>query len=470
MKGPELLAHSSPPHATRGSAATAPVRSRRRRRSGGLFSWLKEVLRFSGALDVGWTPLTIGFFLYLFVITSYRLNVASLAITLAVVGLPFDKYRMRFPLLVGLFFVYVGWAALGLWATRYPEIASVALTDTFKLALIFLVAVNVVKTEPRARFFAIATVALFGAFPARGAIINYVFYDNTWWGRAIWSGVYSNPNDLAALSFLPLALAIGLLVTEREKVIRIGAAAAVVVIPIVVLMTQSRGAFIGLAFLGISALITQRRRRIQTALRVGLVLAVVIAVAPADVWDRLAGLRNLGIMGGEKVVSASGRSLAVDEEGSATNRVEIMQIAIQITADHPMIGVGIGTYPRYHRLYAPHMWYRDAHSTYLTLAAETGIPGLLLVLGCVGVALGRSRKTRRQIRLTLPHRARQLQLLEIGLVAFMIAGIWGSYSKLAFLYLHLALLWGMATAYLNGYQRLRRANSQPTANDNPKLQ
>lgn len=412
-------------------------------------------------MEVGWTPLTIGFFLYLFVITSYRFNVASLAMVLAVVGLPFDKHRVRFPLPVGLFFLFVAWAALGLWVTRYPEIAATTLTDTFKLALIFLVAANVAKTPPRARFFAIAIVALFGAFPARGAIFNYVYYHETDWGRAIWNGVYSNPNDLAALTFLPLAAAIGLLATEREKSVRVGATAAVIVLPIIILMTQSRGGFIGLAFLGIFALITQRRRRMQTALRVGLLLAVVMTVAPSGVWDRMAGLSNLGADPARKdAVSGTGRSLATNDMGSASQRLEIWQVAVRVAADHPVIGVGIGTYPRYHRLYAPHMWFRDAHSTYLTLAAETGVPGLLLILGCVGAAMAQSRKTRRRIRRVHPHKARQLELLELGLLAYLIAGIWGSFAKLPFLYLHLALLWGMATAYLNSYQQLRRAKAQ----------
>jgi len=89
---------------------------------------------------------------------------------------------------------------------------------------------------------------------------------------------------------------------------------------------------------------------------------------------------------------------------------------------------------------------RDAHNTYVTLAAENGIPGLLLFLFLVGGTIMRSRRVRQRVRDTLPNGAEQLRYLELGLICFCAAGVFGSYGRLSFLYVHLALIWALAAA------------------------
>ena len=98
-----------------------------------------------------------------------------------------------------------------------------------------------------------------------------------------------------------------------------------------------------------------------------------------------------------------------------------------------------------------------AAATYLTFAAENGFMGLALFLGLVGSTIARSRRVRRRCRSILPNATQQLRYLEIGLIAFLIAGIWGSYGKLAFLYVHVALIWAMAAAVEAEWTRARQA-------------
>jgi len=85
--------------------------------------------------------------------------------------------------------------------------------------------------------------------------------------------------------------------------------------------------------------------------------------------------------------------------------------------------------------------FKDTHSTYLNVAAETGVPGLLLFLLTVAVVAISSERTRRKARGTV--RADQLLALELGLLAFMLAGIFGSFAKLSFLYIQLAVMWAV---------------------------
>ena len=53
-------------------------------------------------------------------------------------------------------------------------------------------------------------------------------------------------------------------------------------------------------------------------------------------------------------------------------------------------------------------------------------------------------RARRLCARVQPRLALQLKYLELGLLAFLVAGVWGSFAKLSFLYLYLALLWVVA--------------------------
>jgi len=55
-----------------------------------------------------------------------------------------------------------------------------------------------------------------------------------------------------------------------------------------------------------------------------------------------------------------------------------------------------------------------------------------------------AEKARRLCRKGQPLVALQLKYLELGLLAFLVAGVWASYAKLSFLYLHVVLLWAVA--------------------------
>jgi hypothetical protein len=70
---------------------------------------------------------------------------------------------------------------------------------------------------------------------------------------------------------------------------------------------------------------------------------------------------------------------------------------------------------------------------------------------------------RRRVRKVYREGALQLRYLELGLICFLVAGIWGSYSKLTFLYLHIALIWALATVCEREAAEARRIVLRPGA-------
>lgn len=66
------------------------------------------------------------------------------------------------------------------------------------------------------------------------------------------------------------------------------------------------------------------------------------------------------------------------KEGSNQGRLEIWSQAVEVVKNNPLTGVGIGNYPLEIK---PTASYREpiyAHNTYLDIAAETGIPSVLI--------------------------------------------------------------------------------------------
>ena len=62
----------------------------------------------------------------------------------------------------------------------------------------------------------------------------------------------------------------------------------------------------------------------------------------------------------------------------------------------------------------------------------------------IGVTLRHAERTRRARAREFPALTAQLLYLELGLFAFLVAGVFGSFAKLSFVYLHIAMIWALA--------------------------
>lgn len=397
---------------------------------------------------VRWTAPFVAFLAYIFAITTYRLPIGSLAIIVGLAGLLIPSEKKQFPGLLGWFAAFILWCAVGYVRSPFPERTLDGLIALVKLWAIVLVGVNALRSRLQMRLFIVFFVACFALYPLRGAFANYFFYRYTVFGRAIWNKAFENPNDLAAFALLQLSMVVALLTLEGRWWVKRCAQVGLILLPLLVLMTQSRGAFIGLAIFTVGCGIGQWRhlRKVldtKRRIRVACVsLAVIVAVAffaPDAVWQRLEGMKYL---------TNTAQLNEVDSEGSARQRWEIWRVATKIISEHPMLGVGVSAYPLAHVVYARGEEFnptasgeRDTHSTILNLLAETGVPGTLLFLGMViSVVVGAERARRESIRRG-SRAARPLFFLEIGLLAFFGAGTFGSFGYVSFLYIHLTLLW-----------------------------
>ena len=386
---------------------------------------------------VEWTLGMIGLLVYLFVIHQGVAPLGEAGIGAALVGVFIYKDRVRFPVEIGLFLLYMLAGLLSTIGAKFPQAARDNLVEYLKLGAILWLACNVVRTKQQLRAFVLVWLLFFAVYPMRGVLFNYVF-NLTVSGRVAWNFIFANPNDLAAYCLVPITMCAGLLVSERRGFVWFGALLQLLVLVAIVFITQSRGGIIALMVTLILLLVRQRPKP-KTLMLMALGIAVVGISAPKTVWNRLSGLTAVG--------SDDGMS-AVDAEGSAAQRVAIWKVAKAIINDYPVFGVGIGTYSLAHRIYARNADLpaiarggRDTHSTYINATAETGLFGVGTLLALFLYALWKAGKQVEKIKRWSPPVAMQLSFIRFGFIGLMVSGLWGSYQRTAFLYLYIALMY-----------------------------
>jgi probable O-glycosylation ligase (exosortase A-associated) len=383
----------------------------------------------------------LGFLIYLWVIHSAKLPLGAAAIVVGLVGLVLQKDRLKVPAPLLWLGAFVLWASLGYFSAEIPSATSQKIWEYIKIWLIFLLAVNVAHTRSQLRWMMIGWLGIFALYPVRGILFNFISGYHTQ-GRYAWNFVFSNPNDFATLTLPMLAMSVAMLQSAQERWVRYCALAGVGVLPITIVITQSRGGILALSTFAALVLI-QYRRRVGAILLVLMVIVAISQIAPPEVWGRLSGLKNLT---SESTIGAA------DSLGSAQQRYDIWRVARAITADHPIFGSGIGSYGQIHARYAATRKYpgfvegrKDAHSTYLHTSAETGLPGLALFLCVITATFYLGLRAAARLKVSNPTTARSIRTLLFGLIAFLQACVFASMEYLPFLYIYIAIICTMIT-------------------------
>jgi putative inorganic carbon (HCO3(-)) transporter len=385
-------------------------------------------------------------------------------IYLALLGLVVRPQGLGFPPPLRWAVVFLLWTLISALFAIEPDMAWPALIERLKALVIFFVVVNVLRTPQQLRFYVLLILVAFAIYPARGTLMGYV-RGNTLFGRAIWNQIYANPNYLGALTLLMLgsALSIATVKTQNKRV-RQAAAALVLITLLIILLTQSRGVFLGLLVGFGPPLLARLRKRPSGMAPVLAILAVIAVLVPAASWHRLESITQLSetIAAADKQgrTPASGSLFDRVASASAVQRFEVLKTGLHIAMSHPFLGVGIGCYNEANARYAPQLGERDAHNTYVRLAAEMGFPGLLLWLGLVGSVLAQVR--RRRARLEADDRTIQILWIEKAVIGFLVAGFFASSADLTMFYLFLGILWA-ASNMLDGDATERAEATVPPA-------
>lgn len=292
-----------------------------------------------------------------------------------------------------------------------PQLSIETLTDSFfKVVTVFVLMINLIDT--RARLISMMKLVVFcGVFVALLTIKSYLTGQSitdearTLERTAGYGTFFANPNELAMalILLMPFAVTFGLTSKGVKRLVYFGCAA---VLAFAVVVSFSRGGFLGLVAIG-GVLLWKagRGKRAVTALA-GLVLCAAFLVAmPSGYSDRLFTILHT----------------QDDQTHSAQERQELLQRAVEVVMAHPVIGVGVGNFGIYS------LSQKVAHNSYLEIAAELGVIGFIAYMILIFAPLRTLRRIERAAYRGRGHpggwsaTARESFFLSIGLQAVIVA-------------------------------------------------
>ncbi|HVW83830.1 MAG TPA: O-antigen ligase family protein [Bryobacteraceae bacterium] len=193
-------------------------------------------------------------------------------------------------------------------------------------------------------------------------------------------GVISNSNDYAAHLTLMIPFLLIVVFTKRRAfLVRAGALLFCFYALYLILSTGSRGGSLALiagVLYGIARMPARYRIIAAVALPIG--AGAVFAALPSETADRLASLFK-----SEPTAAAQTDEAAA----SAENRSQLLKRSIELTFQHPVLGVGMGQFQiadgAAARAEGHHGLWHETHNAYTQVSSETGIPALLFYLAAL---------------------------------------------------------------------------------------
>ncbi len=175
------------------------------------------------------------------------------------------------------------------------------------------------------------------------------------------------PSDNAAGAYLSvmIALAMGILVSSQRGLLRVGALAGLTLGGVAIILTGSRGGWIGLIVAAVILCVSAWRRgwlspKVPVTVGLGAVfLAVVFQTVLAE-------------------------RIFPENQSAALSRIPLMRLAGRVIADNPVLGVGANNFAvraeDYWTNRTVYEWLYVVHNEYLLIASENGLLALAMFI------------------------------------------------------------------------------------------
>ena len=179
-------------------------------------------------------------------------------------------------------------------------------------------------------------------------------------GRAV--GTLDNPNMLGEYLILVIPVAVAMFIGRGEGLRKLSAFLCIGIMGACLVLTWSRGAWLGLIFAALLFLFMWHRRSMWLVLLGIASIPVLPSILPASIVSRFTSIGNMA-------------------DSSTSYRMYIWRASVDMIADNPFSGIGIGegAWDRLYPLYtymgveaAPH-----SHNLYLQIWLELGVVGIL---------------------------------------------------------------------------------------------
>ncbi len=292
-----------------------------------------------------------------------------------------------------------------------PLLAWNGFVDYIKVILMFVVLINVVRSESRLKLLFVLVLTV-SCVLSVAAMTDYAAGRLALSGqriKGVIGGMFDNPNDLALhlVTMIPIAIAQFAGTRAILKRMLYGLAAILMVGGVVV--TFSRGGFLGLLCMG-SVLVWRigRNNKWLVVLVLPIVLVGFIIFAPGGYGSRL----------------------ATTGDESSMARFDDLKRSLYVSIRHPLFGVGLENYVLYSNTN------HASHNAYTQVSSELGAVAMIVYILFLISPLGALRKISRE---TSDSRRKSHYYylavgLEASLIGYMVASFFASVAFLWYVY------------------------------------
>lgn len=270
-----------------------------------------------------------------------------------------------------------------------------------------------------------------------GATVLAAFYVKA--GFPMWGTPVTtyDVNDLALHLNMSIPLVLYFIVASKRGAARAGLWLLVAVFAVCILMTRSRGGFLTLGML--SAVTMVRMKGASLLVRM-MPLALLLATYPLLPEDTRARLKT--------IFSPSSDYNLESEEG----RIEIWKRGMGYLAQYPITGVGVHNFLIAERTISARaregaVRGQVSHNSFVEVAAETGIPGILLYTSSLAIAIWAafrmSNDLARRRTAVASDAGSVASALGLSMVAFCIGGFFLALAHMQFLMTLIAMTAGL---------------------------
>jgi probable O-glycosylation ligase (exosortase A-associated) len=242
-----------------------------------------------------------------------------------------------------------------------PEGALKELDRFLKIIIFIFLTIALVSDKQKLDWFIWIVVASIGFYGVKGGIFTIA----TGGSARVWGpeGSFIGGNNEIALALLMVIPLMRYLQQQSsKKIIKWGLTIAMLLSAASVLGSQSRGAFLGIAAIGIFFW-TKSKQKLSASLMVGVVGLMILFFMPQTWWDRMNTIQTY------------------EEDGSALGRINAWWVAYNVANDRPTGGGANMFTPETFQKYAPEPeGVHDSHSIYFEMLGEQGWIGLFLFL------------------------------------------------------------------------------------------
>jgi probable O-glycosylation ligase (exosortase A-associated) len=325
-------------------------------------------------------------------------------------------------------FTYIHAKSVPLFADNMPD-ADYEIGHISKILLFTVVMILLVNTKERLRGVVLVTAGSLGLLAVKGALFGLrTSGESRVWGPP--DSFLSDNNAFGLALNMCLPLLFFLAAQEKRKWLRIGIWVTFASTILVILLTYSRGALLGLAVV-ITALMLKSRHKVVGAFSMVVVAFFVLSFAP-DAW-----------------MQRMGRFFSGDLDDSAQQRLVSWGTSWNFAHDYPLTGGSFDVLPnvqvfqRYQPRPLPLGFLSSGpHSIYFQLLADQGFPGLalfLLLIGSCYWSLWRVRVIARSVP-SANYLVPYTHMVEVSILGFMVSGAFLGFVYLDVIYQMIGLV------------------------------